>query len=416
MNITVIGGGIIGLCSAYSLSKAGHEVTVIDSGTCGAGASEGNAGWMVPALSQPFNAPGAISDAIMSMLHKDSAIRFQTFPNVDFMKWVALFYRNSSQVNSATARQALVALNDQTIELFDKMLLDVKAEVHDDGLLLPFRTEAGREGFLASHAQIRQAGYAGRAVSITPELLRTMEPDLAPGLVGGVHLIDEKSVRPESITAGLVTWLRSAGARILENCSVRKLEQTPGGWSIETDNGTQQADQVVVAAGAASARILRTTGVKLALEPGRGCSITVADGPVLRHPVKLADVRVACTPFETGTRFSGTFDFAGHSGSSSVGRMKSVLRQASQYFPGLANLQPRAAQVWSGLRPCTPDSVPYIGAVPDRPGLLVATGHGTLGMTLGPVTGDAIAGIVANEPIPPHIRACALDRPQVRLL
>jgi len=416
MNITVIGGGIIGLCSAYSLSKAGHEVTVIDSGTCGAGASEGNAGWMVPALSQPFNAPGAMSDAIKAMLHPDSAIRFQTFPNVDFMKWVALFYRNSSEVNSATARQALVTLNDQTIELFDKMLLDVKAEVHHDGLLLPFRSEASMDGFLASHAQIQQAGYAGRAVSITPERLTTMEPALAAGMVGGVHLVDEKSVRPESFSGGLVAWLHSTGARILENCAVRKLEQTSRGWAIETDNGTHLADQVVVAAGAASARILRTTGVKLALEPGRGCSITVTEGPVLHRPVKLADVRVACTPFESGTRFSGTFDFAGHTNSSSLGRMKSVLRHASHYFPALANLQPAATQVWSGLRPCTPDSVPYIGAVPDKPGLLVATGHGTLGMTLGPVTGDAIAGIVGNEPIPPHIRACAVDRPQVRLV
>lgn len=416
MKVTVIGGGIIGLSCAYSLTKSGHEVTVIDNGTCGEGASRGNAGWIVPSLSQPFNAPGALWDAMKSMLHPDSAIRFQTIPDVNFLKWLALFYRNSSASNSAHAREALVALNEQTIESFDRMLNDIKAEVHHDGLLLPFLTRSGMDGFLRSHEQITAAGYGGKLREVTAERLHDMEPDLTTSAIGGLHLVDEMSVRPESLVSGLLVWLRDAGTKIVENCSVLGLQQNAGGWDIETSRGLERTDHVVVAAGAASAKILRTAGVKLGLEPGRGASITVTNGPELHHPVKLADVRVACTPFNGGTRFSGTFDFAGHSRSATVGRMRSVLKQASAYFPTLKNLSLNQAQIWSGLRPCTPDSIPYIGPVPDRKGLLVATGHGTLGITLGPVTGEAIAGLVDNQPVPAHIRACALDRPQLKLL
>lgn len=416
MKVTVIGGGIIGLSCAYSLTKSGHDVTVIDSGTCGEGATRGNAGWIVPSLSQPFNAPGALWDAMKSMLHPDSAIRFQTIPDVNFLKWLALFYRNSSASNSAHARQALVALTQRTVQSFDRMLNDIKAEVHHDGLLLPFLTRSGMDGFLRSHEQITAAGYGGKLREVTAERLHDMEPALASSTIGGLHLVDEKSIRPESLVAGLLDWLRAAETKIVENCSVRSLQQNAGGWEIETSQGLEHTDHVVVAAGAASAKILRTAGVKLGLEPGRGASITVTNGPELHHPVKLADVRAACTPFNGGTRFSGTFDFAGHSRSATVGRMRSVLKQASAYFPTLENLPLSQTQVWSGLRPCTPDSIPYIGPVPNRKGLLVATGHGTLGITLGPVTGEAIAGLVDNQPVPAHIRACALDRPQLKLL
>src|SRR5690606_10459358 len=113
-------------------------------------------------------------DAMKSILHPDSAIRFQTIPNVNFLKWLALFYRNSSASNSAHAREALVALNDQTIESFDRMLTDIQAEVHQDGLLLPFLNPSGMDGFLRSHEQITAAGYGGELREVTAERLHEM--------------------------------------------------------------------------------------------------------------------------------------------------------------------------------------------------------------------------------------------------
>ncbi|MDQ0093055.1 NAD(P)/FAD-dependent oxidoreductase [Paeniglutamicibacter psychrophenolicus] len=414
MNVTVIGGGIIGLCSAYSLAKAGHEVTVIDSQVCGQGASRGNAGWIVPALSAPFNSPGAIEDAIKSMFHPHGATRFQTFPHWDFLKWAALFYRNSSRSESATARRALLGLNAQTFDLFGSLRAEIKMEVHDDGLLLPFRTDSEIENFLVSFEKGREAGNMGKISVLGSEKLQDLEPALDPRLAGGIHLTDEKSVRPETFTAGLSAWLHNAGVKIIEHRLVHRLEQRPGGWSLETDSGRMETQQVVVAAGSETARLLRTAGVKLLMEPGRGCSVTISGGPSLRQPIKLNEARVACTPFEGGTRYVGTFDFAGHKRPASLRRMQSVIHEASDFIPALKELTIKKADVWSGVRTSTPDSVPYIGAVPGRNGLVVATGHGTLGLTLAPVTGDAVAMIVGNEPLPVHIRACAVDRPQVR--
>lgn len=416
MKIVVIGGGVIGLSSAYYLQKAGHEVTVIDSSTCGKGASEGNAGWIVPSLSHPFNSPGAIPDAMKSLLKKDSRIRFGMIPNIGFLKWVLMFSRNSSPENSAKAREAIVELNKQTMELFHPMLADIKAEHRTDGLLMPYLGEEAMQNFLKSHEMIIDAGYVGRAVELSATQLRTMEPDLNPDVIGGIHLMDELSVRPESVNRGLATRLSERGAQIVENQKVRRLYQQGKIWKVETDGGTQySADKVVVAAGVDSARILKTINYNLSLEGGRGVSITTHHGPTLNHAIKIDEVSVACTPFEDGTRFSGTFDFVGHSRIAVEQRMTSVIDLASRFFPQLGDVKTHLPHVWSGIRPCTPDSVPYIGPVPNQNDIFVATGHGTLGMTLGPVTGQAIAHMIDGEPTPDPIRACALDRPEVQL-
>lgn len=414
MDITIIGGGIIGLCSAYSLTNAGHQVTIIEGNECGTGASSGSAGWMVPSMSNPFNAPGAILEAMKSMVHRNGATRFQRLPSWNFLKWAALFQRNSTSLASNAARETLLALNQDTPRLFQEMRKHIAMEVRDDGLLLPFQTPREIDAYLGAFETIRAAGYAGASKALDPQALHTLEPALADGLAGGVHLLDEKSVRPETFTAGLVQWLRKAGTTIVEHTAVRGLAQEPGGWSIDTSHGTYRAEHVVLAAGAASTRVLRTIGVSLPMEGGRGCSITTTEGPALRYPVKLLSSRVACTPFAGGTRYAGTFDFASGNRPASLGRMRSALRAGSAYIPGLATVNPEPGSVFSGLRPSTPDSVPYIGPVPGRKGLLVATGHGTLGLTLGPVTGEAVAALVANESVPEYIRKCALDRPQIR--
>lgn len=416
MKITVIGGGVVGLASAYYLVKSGHDVTVMDSGTCGKGASEGNAGWIVPALSQPFNSPGAISGAMRSLLKKDSRIRFGMIPHPEFLKWVLMFARNSSEANAARAREAIVALNAQTAELFDDLFDDTGGEHRNGGLVMPYRTPEAMESFQKSHAQVVEAGYQGRLVELSAADLRSLEPDLNPDMVGGYHLVDERSVRPESMTGALVDWLREAGAEIMEHQKVNRLQKTRGHFRIETTGGTHTSDQVVVAAGVNSAAILKTAGYRLPLQAGRGVSITTRNGPHLNHAVKIDEISVACTPFEDGTRFSGTFDFVSQPRIAVERRMSSVLNLASRYFPTLEPVKAHMPAVWSGMRPCTPDSVPYIGTVPGDKGLLVATGHGTLGVTLAPVTGQAIADLVNGEPIPDHIRACALDRPQVKLV
>lgn len=414
MEITIIGGGVIGLCSAYSLTTAGHQVTIIEGKECGAGASSGSAGWIVPSMSNPFNAPGAIMEAMKSMFDRNGATRLHRIPSWDFLKWAALFRRNSAPTASNAARETLLALNQDTPRLFREMRNHIAMEVHDDGLLLPFQTQQEIDAYLNAFEVIRAAGYGDGAKTLDTQALQTLEPALSTGLAGGVHLLDEKSVRPETFTTGLVQWLRQAGTTIVEHAVVRDLAQERSGWSIETTQGTYRAGRVVLAAGAASALILRGIGVALPMQGGRGCSITTTEGPTLRFPVKLLSSRVACTPFDGGTRYAGTFDFASANHPASIRRMRSALRAGAAYIPELATLKPKPGSVWSGLRPSTPDSVPYIGPVPGRKGLLVATGHGTLGLTLGPVTGEAVAALVASEPVPEYIRKCALDRPQVR--
>ena len=165
-----------------------------------------------------------------------------------------------------------------------------------------------------------------------------------------------------------------------------------GKWQLATRRGILTAGAVVVASGETTAAVVRTSGAKMALQSGRGSSVTLsANALSLEQPLKIAEHRVACTPFANGeVRISGTFDLVKPGTRTDHRRMRGVLADAATYLPALEALDVDSLAVWSGARPCTTDSVPIVGPVGSVPGLIAATGHGTLGMTLAVHTGRSV--------------------------
>jgi D-amino-acid dehydrogenase len=238
-----------------------------------------------------------------------------------------------------------------------------------------------------------------------------LEPALNTAVVGGLHAATERHVRPESLTAGLVADLRRRGAHIVEGAEVTFLRRGSGGtWALGGPSLSLVADKVLLAGGALTGRTLATLGTSIRLEGAKGYSITSrGTGTAPTHALYFVESKVACSPYDDGVRLAGTLELAGIDVSLNARRIGMLATAADRY---LADWRPTGADRsdWSGLRPLAPDGLPYIGPVPDQPGMYAATGHAMLGITLAPATGAVVAQMMLEVGASPDLHAFRLDR------
>jgi D-amino-acid dehydrogenase len=254
---------------------------------------------------------------------------------------------------------------------------------------------------------LRAGGYDGALGMLTAGEARALEPVLDESVTGGLYAEDDWYVAPESLCAGLVNRLCARGVRLMPRASLRELVPDGEAWVAQVEGGPPiYADQVVVAAGAWSKALLHQAGTVILLEPAKGYSVTGRGVNPPRHAVYMIETKVGCTPFDHVTRLAGTLELGGLDEAIRKRRLNGVMRSARLY---LKEWDLKKASAWAGLRPATPDGLPYIGAVPEMKGLFIATGHNMLGVTLGPATGVAIAAAMSGQP-PTTLEAFRPDR------
>jgi len=411
LRIVVVGGGVVGLCCAYELMRAGAEVIVVERDGCGGATSLGNAGWVVPSLSAPMPAPGITAQALKMIFKSDGPLRLRPRLDPDFLRWCWRFWRNSTQERYKAGLKALLNLNEQTIQLYkDLHVSDIEFEMHESGLLIATLSEETLEEYAGLLETAKTAGYAGEVQLLGKEALLRMEPALSDAVVGAVHAKDDLHVRPDTLLSGLASYLAARDVQILEDAEVYGLEPAgKGGWLVPTSREKLAADRVVVAAGMWSSELLARLGMRIPLEAGKGYSVTARGrGTKPRHAMKLAEPNVACSPFEEAVRISGIFELGSRDLSVNRRLLEGVLRAASVFLRDWVMEEPRFE--WAGMRPTTPDDLPLIGAVPGFENLYVATGHGMLGVTLAPATAAALAPLVLEDHAAPELEPFRLDR------
>jgi D-amino-acid dehydrogenase len=387
----VIGAGVIGLACAYELRKRGADVLVLDRGPVGAGASAGNAGWVVPGISGPVPSPGLVGQSIRWMARRDSPLYIK--PRVDpaFSRWLWHFWRNCRPGPYHAAIDAVAELNRRTMPLLDEWrAAGVRFEMHAAGLLFAGLSRAAVERAVEEVYLFERFGYQ-RPALLDTDGVRELEPGLSPQVAGGFLVAEERHVRPESLTAGLAATLEERGVEVRSGVEVTQTEQRGTAVSyIVTNQGREPADQVVLAAGAWSGELARRFGSRLPIEAGKGYSITV-DQPeqTIGRPLDLIEARVAGTPFDGALRLAGTMELSGLNLRIEPARVEAIRRAAMRYL----GWKPRGARelVWVGMRPLTPDGLPIIGRMPGVDNLYAATGHAMLGVTLAPSTAEALA-------------------------
>jgi D-amino-acid dehydrogenase len=404
--VAVIGGGIVGLCCAYELDRAGAEAIVLERGAAGSGASRGNTGWVCPSFSYPLPGPGIIREGLRGMLRGGGPLAIRPTLDPTFVRWLLGFRRSAARDRWEKGVTALIALNRRTLELFDAYAAaGIEFEMHRSGLLLVATTEAGLASYAALFDELRRLGFEGESRALNSAEAKEREPALAAeNLVGGVHAVVDRYVRPESLLEGLAGCLRGRRVELREGVEVTGLEAVNGGIRIRTAYDALDADRAVIAAGASSPPLLRRVGVSLPLVGARGYSFTFAgDGLRPQHALYLAEAKVGISAYEDSVRVAGVFELGHSSDRLNRRRLRAMLATVEPYFEDWRPAEETALLEWAGLRPMTADGLPLIGRAPTLENVYVATGHGMLGVTLAPATAALLAPLVLEGRSAPEL-------------
>jgi D-amino-acid dehydrogenase len=396
----------VGLCCAYELFRAGAEVTVLERGAVGHGASRGNTGWVCPSFSFPLPAPGVIREGVRGMLRGGGPLAIRASLDPTFVRWLLGFRRSATRERWEQGVQALIALNSRTLELFDSYATaGIDFEMHRSGLLLVATTPAGLASYAAVFADLRALGFEGESVELGPEEATALEPALAAErLAGGVHALVDRYVRPESLLDGLARHLATRGVEVRQEIEVEGLAAANGGIRVQTTTGPIDADRAVVAAGASSPPLLARLGVSLPLVGARGYSFTFKSGAMRpSHALYLAEAKVGISSYVDSVRIAGVFELGHSSDVLHRRRLEAMLASVEPYFSDWRPRSETALLEWAGLRPMTADGLPLIGRAPALQNVYVATGHGMLGVTLAPATAALLAPLVLEGRAAPEL-------------
>jgi D-amino-acid dehydrogenase len=409
-DVTVIGGGVVGLAVAEALHRSDADVRVLERGLCGAEASAGNAGWITPGLSTPIPAPGVVPRALRWMLDPGSPLLIRPTLRPSFLRWSWEFCRSTARRRYHAGVAALVPLGRRALPAYDALRdVGVAFEMHADGLLFVAHHEAVLESELASLREQQALGFGGGVERLGAAETRALEPALSDAVVGGILAADERHVRPETVTAGLTEHLRNHAVQIREHVRVDRIERDGGGWAIHARGEVVRSERVVVAAGAQTGAMLAPLGVRLPLEGAKGYSVTDPAPPVRpRRPLYLLESKVGVSPYDGAVRLAGTLELGSRDTAVVERRLRALDVAGARYLDGWYATVGR--KEWAGMRPLLPDGLPAIGPVPGHPGLFVATGHAMLGMTLAPVTAEVLAPVVLSDRAAPELAPFSVAR------
>jgi len=399
--VIVVGGGVIGVSCAYYLARGGALVTLIERDQIGAGASSGNAG-TVSAGHPPLNRPGRVREGISQMLDPTSPLYIHPRLDPALWRWLLGFARRCTWNHVEYCMRVMAPLGKDALTLFDSIIEEehIECGYTVGGYYDVCMTETGLKGARHEADIIARYGYHPEAVD--GDEMRRREPALADGVVGGVFYPEAATLNPALFLSRLAKASERRGVEIREGAAVSEVRLENGrAVGVTLDSGeVVGGDAVVLTTGPFSLRLARQVGVRLPVQPGKGYHRDVDIGPngapALRSAFVLNETSVFCTPMDTFVRFAGTMEFSGQNTVLQQGRLRQLTKAARDYLPDMGSARPISE--WCGLRAMSMDGLPIVGPLGNVDGLTVATGHGMLGLTLGPVTGEIIAHEVLGAP------------------
>lgn len=399
-SVIVIGAGIIGLCSAYYLTKEGFKVTLLEQGDLLNNCSSGNAGMIVPSHFVPLAAPGMISKGVKWMF--DSKSPFYVKPSLSpaLISWGLKFWKHANQKQVDKVAEPLRDLHLLSKQLYDELTQEPELDfgLEKKGILMLYKNKAtGEEEIhLAKKAQALGLDVEILSANATQDL----EPDTELDVLGSVHYKCDAHLYPNALVKQLVAYLKGKGVEILTNCKVTGFQTSNGRInSIVTSNQTYTGDAVVMTGGAWLPELAQKAGLSIPIMPGKGYSFMVNPSEKIHHPALLLEARVAVTPMNGAVRFGGTMEIAPINHQINKNRVEGIVNSIPQYYPNHKVAFPEVDKIWYGFRPCSPDGLPYIGYSQKLSNLIVAGGHGMMGVSLAPITGKLVAELLSEQPL-----------------
>jgi len=399
-HVLVIGGGVIGLCAAYYATRRGHRVTLLERGASeGDGCSHGNAGMVVPSHFTPLAAPGMVALGLKWMWNPESPFYIKPRLDADLWKWGWKFFRAATPAHVARAAPLLRDLSFASRACFEELAAAPGPEfgLVKKGLLMLCKT---------AHTFDDEARMAGRAreLGIPAEVFdarqtAALEPNVRMDVAGSVLFPQDCHLAPDRFMQSLRARLEAAGVEFGWNTAVTRWRVGASAVdAVHTARGEFRADEYVLAAGAWSHVVARDLGLALPMQAGKGYSLTLpAPRQLPERCAILTEARVAVTPIGSSLRFGGTMEIAGLDENINPTRVQGIIKAVPRYYPDFDPADFRGLEPWRGLRPCSPDGLPYVGRTARFRNLVIATGHAMMGLSLGPITGRLIAEIISGD-------------------
>lgn len=398
--VSIIGGGIIGLSSAYYLAKEGYEVVVFDKSDMSDGCSYGNAGMIVPSHIIPLAQPGMIAQGIKWMFDSQSPFYVKPRLNKDLMKWGLQFYKHANLNHVEKAMPALCDLSLLSKELYQDFAKQSNSFFYEEkGLLMLYKTDKTAE-------EIHHEGKLAEALGLEVDFLSRdevskLEKGTATNVIGGVHYKSDAHVYPQKFMQFIKEELTKMNVTIHSQTTVNNFViKNNAVAEIVTDKGTFATDEVVLATGSWSPEIAKKLNINISILPGKGYSFTLKDQdhkPSI--PSILCEGKVAVTPMNNDIRFGGTMEIT-HTNDIKINqnRVQGIVNSINDFYPDLKIEMPKVEDTWFGFRPCTPSGMPIIARDKKLQNLTLVTGHAMMGLSLAPGTGKIVSEIISGKP------------------
>ena len=410
--VIVAGGGVIGLCTAYYLNKAGHEVTLIDKGDLKHGTSFGNAGYISPSHFIPLASPGIVAKGLQWMLSSSSPFYIKPRLNMDLIRWALTFWKRSGK---STMERNIPHLNN-ILHLSRELTSSIRNELgnqfrmEEKGCFMLYKSALTEKHEIELAKEAAALNIETRIFSAKE--IQAMEPEVEVNVRGGVLYPIDAHLHPGDLMQTIHDHLQQSGVKFQLETTITGFEkQGRKVTKVLTDKGDFTGDEIVLATGSWLPATSRDLGIDLLLQAGKGYSMTFdAVEKNLHYPAILVDDRVAMTPMGGDLRMGGTMEISGIGSPMLMKRVQAIFKAAKNYYPDLPVTFPAQDKIWYGLRPLSPDGLPYIGRHSTYDNIVMAGGHAMLGLSLAAATGKLVEEIVGGRETSIDISAFNVER------
>ena len=402
MRVVVLGGGVVGVTTAYQLQKDGHDVVLLERNSeVAAGTSWGNAGMIAPGHSFVWSSPKAPMILLKSLVMKDQALRFRfsADPRLYSWSWLFLMECTAEKARRNTLLKHRLAAYSQTVlkEVIGEETIDY--DRNDRGIVYFHRSQEALDRGVANMKLLEDDGQLIKVLDRAGVV--ALDPGLSSAgekIVGGIYCPTDETGDPAKFTRALAAKVVAQGGAVHTGTAITGLE-TAGDEieQVQTDKGAFKGDAYVLALGTYSADMARTIGIRLPIYPIKGYSLTIPIGNKPLPPtIATVDEHnlIAVSRFGDRIRVTATAEFAGYDTSHKPADFTFMLGVAQELYPEGGDYD--RAEMWAGLRPMTPTNLPFFGRRRFR-NLFLNTGHGHIGWTMSHGSARIVADLIAGR-------------------
>jgi len=384
---------------------------VVDQSDLDGGASYVNAGYISPSHFVPLSAPGVVKKGLQWMFDPASPFYVKPRTDPDFLRWAWAFNKSCNPRHVQRAAPVIRDISLMSRDLYDEMHSMEGFDFHYEkkGLLMLCQTEKMLEKEVQLARQAEEIGLETRVID--REGLKQLEPNVSIDAAGATLYPCDYHTTPGELMEDLKAWLAAHGVAFHTGEKVTDITlQNNRIISVQTDKRSLKADEYVLAAGSWTGLLSRKVGLRLLLQAGKGYRINTSRPTGISYPAILVEAKAAVTPMNGFTRFAGTMEIAGISSSVNRVRVEAIAAAPSRYYPDVHLSEEEKEAASSGMRPLSPDGLPYIGRSSKCANLTLATGHAMMGWTMAAGTGQLVNEIISEKRLSMDIAPFHPDR------